>query len=80
MPSLPLLAAWLLSPRVQACAGRCGNNSSAVERAGTGSRLTCHSALYGLTSATPSSLPEDITAVRRPSTLEAATVRVQDTP
>jgi hypothetical protein len=79
-PSLPLLMAWLPPSRVRTHAGRYGNSTSAVEHAGTGRRPTCHCAPYGPTSATPSSPSEDITAVRCPSTLEAATVRVQDTP
>jgi hypothetical protein len=61
-------------------AGRCGNNSSTVGRAGMGRRLTCHCAPYGPTSAAPSSPSEDIAVVRCSSTLEAATVRVRDTP
>jgi hypothetical protein len=66
-PSLPLSTAWLLPPRVRAHVGHCGNNSSTVERAGTGRHLTCHCASYGPMSATPSSLSEGITAVRCPS-------------
>jgi hypothetical protein len=60
--------------------GRCGNGSGAAERTGTGRRLVCHHAPYGPTSAAPSSLSEDITAIHRPSTLESATVRVRDRP
>jgi hypothetical protein len=69
-----------VAPRVQTHAGRCGNSSVAVQHAGTGRRLTCHYVPYGLTSATPSNPPEDITAVRSTPTLEATPVRVQDTP
>jgi hypothetical protein len=68
------------APRVQTHAGHCGNSSDAVEHGGTGRHLTCHCAPYGPTSATPSNPPEDITAVCCTPTLEATTVRVQDTP
>jgi hypothetical protein len=68
------------APRVQSHAGHCGNSSGAVEHAGTGRCLTCHCAPYGPTSVTPSNPPEDITAVRCTPTLEATTIRVQDTP
>jgi hypothetical protein len=71
---------WLPPPRVRAHARRCGNGSSTVERVGTGRRLTYSCTPYGPTSATPSSLSEDITAVRCPCTHEDATVRVQDMP
>jgi hypothetical protein len=67
-------------PRVQHHAGHCGNSSGAVRRAGTGRHHACHCIPYGSSSATPSSPPEDITANHCAPTLEATTVRVQDTP
>jgi hypothetical protein len=64
------VTAWPPSPRVQAHARRCSNNSSTVKRVGTGRRLTCSCTPYGPTSAAPPSLSEDITTIRRPSALE----------
>jgi hypothetical protein len=61
---------WLPPPRVQAHARRCSNDSSTMEHIGTGRRFTYSCTPYGPTSAAPSSLSEDITAIRRPSTLE----------
>jgi hypothetical protein len=72
--------AWWPPPRVQPHAGHCGNSFGAVECAGTGRRHARHCAPYGSTSATPSSPPRDIAAIHRAPTLEATTVRVQDTP
>jgi hypothetical protein len=42
-----------------------------VKRVGTGRRLTYSCTPYGPTSAAPSSLSEDITNLRHPSTLES---------
>jgi hypothetical protein len=67
-------------PRVQPHAGHCGNSSGTVKHAGTGRRHACHCIPYGSSSATPSSPPGDITANHCAPTLEATTVRVQDTP
>jgi hypothetical protein len=67
-------------PCVQHHAGHCGNNSGAVRHAGTGRRHACHCIPYGSSSAIPSSPPGDITANHCAPTLEATTVRVQDTP
>jgi hypothetical protein len=67
-------------PRVQHHAGHCGNSSGAVRRAGTRRHHACHCIPYGSSSATPSSPPEDITANHCAPTLEATTIRVQDTP
>jgi hypothetical protein len=67
-------------PCVQRHAGHCGNSSGAVRHAGTGRRHACHCIPYGSPSAIPSSPPGDITANRCAPTLEATTVRVQDTP
>jgi hypothetical protein len=69
-----------LPPCVQRHAGHCGNSSGVVRHAGTGRRHACHCIPYGSSSATPSSPPEDITANHCAPTLEATTVRVQDTP
>jgi hypothetical protein len=57
-------------PRVRAHARRCSNNSSTVKRVGKGRRFTYSCAPYGPTLAPPSSLSEDISTIRRPSTLE----------
>jgi hypothetical protein len=67
-------------PRVQPHAGHCGNSSDAVRRARMGRHHACHCIPYGSLSATPSSPPEDITTNHCAPTLEATTVRVQDTP
>jgi hypothetical protein len=67
-------------PCVQHHAGHCGNNSDAVRHAGTGRHHACHCVSYGSSSATSSSLPGGTTANHCAPTLEATTVRVQDTP
>jgi hypothetical protein len=67
-------------PCVQPHAGHCGNSSDAVRHARTGRRRACHCIPYRSSSATPSSPPGDITANHCAPTLEATTVRVQDTP
>jgi hypothetical protein len=67
-------------PCVQHHAVHCGNSSGAVRHAGTGRRHACHCIPYGSSSVTPSSPPGDITANHCAPTLEATTVRVQDTP
>jgi hypothetical protein len=67
-------------PCVQRYAGHCGNNSGAVRHAGTGRHHACHCIPYESPSAIPSSPPGDITANRCAPTLEATTVRIQDTP
>jgi hypothetical protein len=67
-------------PCSQHHAGRYYNHSGAMRHAGTGRRHACHCILYGSSSATPSSLPGDATANHCAPTLEAVTVRVQDTP
>jgi hypothetical protein len=67
-------------PCSQHHAGRCYNHSGAVAHVGTGRRRASHCIPYGSSSATPSSLPGDATASYCAPTLEAATVRVQDTP
>jgi hypothetical protein len=66
--------------RVQPHAGHYGNSSGAVRHAGTGRHHTCHCTPYGSSSATPSKPPGDVTANHCAPTLEAITVRVQDTP
>jgi hypothetical protein len=60
--------------------GRCYNHSGGVRHAGTVRRHACHYIPYGSTSATPSSPPGDATVNHCTPTLEATTVRVQDTP
>jgi hypothetical protein len=67
-------------PCVQHHAGHCYNSSGTVRHAGMGRRLVCHCIPYGSSSATSSCPPGDITANRCAPTLEATTVRVQDTP
>jgi hypothetical protein len=67
-------------PCVQHHAGHYGNSSGAVRHAGAGRRHACHCVPYGSSSATSSSPPGDITANHCAPTLEATTVRVQDTP
>jgi hypothetical protein len=69
-----------LPPYLQHHAGHCYNNSSAVGRTGTGRRHAFHCIPYGSPSTTSSSPSEDATANHYALTLEAATVRVQDTP
>jgi hypothetical protein len=68
------------SPHVQPHAGHCGNSSGALRRARTGRHHACHCIPYGSSSATPLRPPGDITANHCAPTLEATTVRVQDTP
>jgi hypothetical protein len=67
-------------PRVQPPAGHYGNSSGTVRHAGTGRCHTCHCTPYGSSSATPSRPPGDVTANHCAPTLEATTVRVEDTP
>jgi hypothetical protein len=67
-------------PRVQPHAGHCGNSSGVVRRARTGRHHACHCIPYGSSSATPSRPLGNITANHCAPTLEATTVRVQDTP
>jgi hypothetical protein len=67
-------------PCLQHHAGHCHNNPGAVGRTGTGRRHACHCIPYGSPSTASSSPPEDATANHYALTLEAATVRVQDTP
>jgi hypothetical protein len=67
-------------PRVQPHVGHYGNSSGTVKRAGTGRRHDYYCIPYGSTSATPSSPPGVITVILCTPTLEATTVRVQDTP
>jgi hypothetical protein len=67
-------------PRVQHHARHCGNSSDAVRHAVTGRRHACHCIPYGLSSASPSSPSGDIMTNHCALTLEATTVRVQDTP
>jgi hypothetical protein len=61
-------------------AGNCYNNSIAVGRTVTGRRHACHCIPYGSPSTASSSPSEDAMVNRYAFTLEAATVRVQDTP
>jgi hypothetical protein len=56
------------------------NNSIAVEHAGMGRLHACRRIPYGSPSTVSSSPSEDATANHYALTLEAATVRVQDTP
>jgi hypothetical protein len=56
------------------------NHSGAVRHAGTGRRHACHCIPYGSSSTASSSPSEDATVNHCAPTLEAATVRVQDTP
>jgi hypothetical protein len=67
-------------PCVRHHAGHRGNSSGAVRHAGTGRLHACHCIPYGSSSATSSNPPGDITANHCVPTLEATTVRVQDTP
>jgi hypothetical protein len=67
-------------PCLQHHAGHCYNNSIAVGHAGTGRRHACHCIPYESPSTASSSPSEDATANHYALTLEAATVRVQDTP
>jgi hypothetical protein len=67
-------------PCSQHDAGHCYNHSGAVRHAGTERRHACHYILYGLPSTASSSPSEDATVNHYAPALEAATVRVQDTP
>jgi hypothetical protein len=67
-------------PRLQHHAEHYYNHSGAVKHAGTGRRHACHYIPYGSPSAASSSPSEDATVNHYAPTLEAATVRVQDTP
>jgi hypothetical protein len=67
-------------PCTQHHATHCCDRSGAAGRTGKGRRHACHCTPYGSTSATTSSPPEDATVNHYTPTLEAATVRVQDTP
>jgi hypothetical protein len=66
-------------PCLQHHAGHCYNHSGAVAHAGTGRRHACHCIPYGSPSTASSSPSEGATANHYALTLEAATVRVQDT-
>jgi hypothetical protein len=66
-------------PCSQHHAGHCYNHSGAVRHVGTGRRHACHCILYGSSSTASSSPSEDATVNHCAPTLEAATVRVQDT-
>jgi hypothetical protein len=66
-------------PCLQHHAEHCCNNSIAVGRTGTGRRHACHCTPYGSPSTTSSSPSKDATTNHYAPTLEAATVRVQDT-
>jgi hypothetical protein len=61
-------------------AGHCYNNSIAAGRTGTERRHACHCIPYGSPSMASSSPSEDAMVNHYAFTLEAATVRVQDTP
>jgi hypothetical protein len=65
-------------PCLQHHTGHCYNHS--VRHAGTGRRHARHCILYGSPSTASSSPSEDATVNHYAPTLEAATVRVQDTP
>jgi hypothetical protein len=67
-------------PCSQHHAGHCYNHFGAVRHAGTERRHTCHCIPYGSPSTASSSPSEDATVNHYAPTLEAATVRVQDTP
>jgi hypothetical protein len=67
-------------PRLQHHAGHYYNHSGAVKHVGTGRRHACHCIPYGSPSAASSSPSEDATVNHYAPTLEATTVRVQDTP
>jgi hypothetical protein len=64
------VTAWPPYPRVQAHAGPCSNHSDTVKRVGKERRSAYPCTPYKLASAPPSSLPEDITAIRCSPTLE----------
>jgi hypothetical protein len=61
---------WLPYPHVQEHAWRCSNNSSPVKRVGKARRSVYPCTPYEPASAPPSSLSEDITAIRCSPTLE----------
>jgi hypothetical protein len=67
-------------PCLQHHAGHCYNNSGAVGHAGTGRRHACHCTPYGSPSTASSSPFEDAPVNYYAFTLEAATVRIQDSP
>jgi hypothetical protein len=67
-------------PCLQHHAGHCYNNPDVVGRTGTGRPHACHCIPYGSPSTASSSPSEDATDNHYALTLEAATVRVQDTP
>jgi hypothetical protein len=67
-------------PCSQHDAGYCYNHSGAVRHAGTGRLHAYHCIPYGSSSIASSSPSEDATVNYCAPTLEAATVRVQDTP
>jgi hypothetical protein len=64
------LTAWPPYPRVQAHAGPCSGDSSPVKRVGKERRSAYSLTPYRPASAPPSSLSEDITAIRCSPTLE----------
>jgi hypothetical protein len=67
-------------PCLQHHAGHCYNHSGAVRHAGKGRRHACRCIPYGSPSTASSSPSEDATVNHYAPTLEAAIVRVQDTP
>jgi hypothetical protein len=67
-------------PCVQHHAGHCYNHSGAVRHVGVGRRHDYLCTPYGSSSTASSSLSENATASHYTPTLEATTVRVQDTP
>jgi hypothetical protein len=66
-------------PCLQHHAGHCYNNSGAIRHVRTGCRHACHCIPYGSPSTASSSPSKDAMANHYTLTLEAATVRVQDT-
>jgi hypothetical protein len=66
-------------PCLQHHTGHCYNHSGADGHAGTGRRHACHCIPYRSPSTASSSPSEDATANHYALTLEAATIRVQDT-
>jgi hypothetical protein len=66
-------------PCLQHHTGHCYNHSGADGHAGTGRHHACHCIPYGSPSTASSSPSEDATANHWALTLEATTVRVQDT-
>jgi hypothetical protein len=67
-------------PCLQHHAGHCYNNPVAFGHAGTGRRHACHCIPYKSPSTASSSPSEDATDNHYALTLEATTVRAQDTP